>query len=317
MVLSSTLNKLQPNIFAIHTKWNHTEVKKVMPANTVFFTIVREPIALFEAFFAFSRAKKRTGLTLEQYIREVPVDEKRTGLFHYNTMAWDFGMPEEKLNNLTDIWDMVMQADEQFGLVMVVERMEESLVLMADYLCWELSDVLVLDLNSLRSKFKKPLQQELKNILQKKLAPDYLIYRHFLKKFDQQVEAYGRGRMAAAVSRLREMMALLMDLCSFVRKNASQLAGKYRPTSNKVEGFKTKGDMCSLYTLPELSFLSLLRQKQRKDIIIGKTNTKPTSKVPPKTTAWPSKSSELTSRGYNNSPESNQLTHLLSPSLGY
>ena len=49
----------------------------------------------------------------------------------------------------------VMQADEQFGLVMVVERMEESLVLLADYLCWELSDVLVLDLNSLRSKVRE------------------------------------------------------------------------------------------------------------------------------------------------------------------
>ncbi|XP_045109008.1 galactosylceramide sulfotransferase-like isoform X2 [Portunus trituberculatus] len=276
MMLSSTLNKLQPNIFAIHTKWNHIEVKKVMPTNTVFFTIVREPIALFEAFYAFSRAKKRTGLTLEQYIREVPTNQKRenkAGLFHYNTMAWDFGMPEEKLNNLSDVWNMVMQADEQFGLVMVVERMEESLVLLADYLCWELSDMLVLDLNSLRNKFKKPLRQELRNILQKKLAPDYLIYRYFLKKFDQQVEAYGRDRMAVAVSRLRDMMAVLMDLCSFIKKNAPQLAGKYRPSSNKVEGFKANGDMCSLYTLPELSFLSLLRQKQRKEITIHKTNT--------------------------------------------
>ncbi|MPC32773.1 Galactosylceramide sulfotransferase [Portunus trituberculatus] len=163
-----------------------------------------------------------------------------------------------------------MQADEQFGLVMVVERMEESLVLLADYLCWELSDMLVLDLNSLRNKFKKPLRQELRNILQKKLAPDYLIYRYFLKKFDQQVEAYGRDRMAVAVSRLRDMMAVLMDLCSFIKKNAPQLAGKYRPSSNKVEGFKANGDMCSLYTLPELSFLSLLRQKQRKEITIHK-----------------------------------------------
>ena len=52
---------------------------------------------------------------------------------------------------LTCGWQ-VMQADEQFGLVMVAERMEESLVLLAKYLCWNLSDVLVLRLNSLRSE---------------------------------------------------------------------------------------------------------------------------------------------------------------------
>ena len=42
----------------------------------------------------------------------------------------------------------VRERDEQFGLVLVAERMEESLVLLAKYLCWELSDVLVLKLNS-------------------------------------------------------------------------------------------------------------------------------------------------------------------------
>lgn len=44
----------------------------------------------------------------------------------------------------------VARAADQFGLVLVVERMEESLVLLAEYLCWELRDVLVLHLNAIR-----------------------------------------------------------------------------------------------------------------------------------------------------------------------
>ena len=48
----------------------------------------------------------------------------------------------------------VREADEQFGLVLVAERMEKSLVLMAKYLCWELNDVLVLKVNSRRDEVR-------------------------------------------------------------------------------------------------------------------------------------------------------------------
>ena len=38
--------------------------------------------------------------------------------------------------------------------MLVAERMDKSLVLLAEYLCWELSDVLVLKLNSLNDKVR-------------------------------------------------------------------------------------------------------------------------------------------------------------------
>ena len=71
-------------------------------------------------------------------------------------------------------------------------------------------------------------------MLRQKLAPDYLLYRHFSAKFDQQVEAFGRGRMAAEVARLRELMSLLENKCNFVRKRATELKGRQRPYSNNV-----------------------------------------------------------------------------------
>ena len=73
--------------------------------------------------------------------------------------------------------------------------------------------------------------------MQQKLAPDYLLYRHFLTKFDQQVEAFGRDRMAEEVTRLRELMALLENTCNFVRKGATELKGKQRPFSHKVGAY--------------------------------------------------------------------------------
>lgn len=42
----------------------------------------------------------------------------------------------------------VERADRQFGLVMLAERMEESLVLLSHFLCWDLNDVIVLKVNA-------------------------------------------------------------------------------------------------------------------------------------------------------------------------
>ncbi|KAG0723106.1 Galactosylceramide sulfotransferase [Chionoecetes opilio] len=117
MMLSSPLNKLTPNIFAIHTKWDHAETS--------------------------------TGLTIDQHVTQMAVNGTRiAGYLGYNQMTWDFGIPREDLNNLTAVHELVREADDHFGLVMVSDRMEESLVLLAQYLCWELSDVLVLSFNS-------------------------------------------------------------------------------------------------------------------------------------------------------------------------
>ncbi|XP_063878126.1 galactose-3-O-sulfotransferase 3-like [Scylla paramamosain] len=166
MVWSPPLDKVVPNIFAIHTRWDHTEEKKVMPEDSVFFTIVWEPTALFLSLFDFYN--KTVGVTLDQYVKQVPVDGMRIlGYLGYNQMSWDFGMSLQHTNNLSAVREMsllslkvstfklsgyplyeVNRVDEQFGLVLVADRMGESLVLLANYLCWELSDVLVLRVNT-------------------------------------------------------------------------------------------------------------------------------------------------------------------------
>ncbi|XP_050712621.1 galactose-3-O-sulfotransferase 4-like [Eriocheir sinensis] len=255
MVSLSPLNKVKPNIFAIHTRWDHDEVRpaaatlclswctccfnsgvrKVMPKDTVYFTIVRKPSALFQSLFSYAKLEKRTGLSLEEFVKRVSADAKRDrGVWGYNQMAWDLGMSEEQINNLTAAREMVARAEDQFGLVLVAERMEESLVLLVEYLCWELSDVLVLRLNSLRSELKQPLSAATRQLLQQKLAPDYLVYRHFAEKFERQVEEFGRTRMAEAVVRLRELTALLVDTCCFITKEATKIKGSLRPWSDQV-----------------------------------------------------------------------------------
>ncbi|XP_045120910.1 galactose-3-O-sulfotransferase 4-like isoform X2 [Portunus trituberculatus] len=272
MVRSSPFNKLTPNIFAVHSIWNYKEVKKTMPEDTLFFTIVREPTSLFQSLFDFTMREEVLGLTLDQYVRQVGFTQDRGfGYLGYNQMSWDFGMSLQDMGNLTAAHELVRRADAQFGLVLVAERMDESLVLLAKYLCWELRDVLVLQINSLRDKFKSSISEESRQALLQRLAPDYLLYNHFLERFDQQVEAFGRRRMAAEVARLRELMALLVTTCNFVRKEASDLTGRQKPWSPKVDGFVAArgGEECQPFTISNPIFLDLLKEKQRRELLNG------------------------------------------------
>ncbi|XP_045136153.1 galactose-3-O-sulfotransferase 3-like isoform X5 [Portunus trituberculatus] len=221
MVRSSPLN-IAPNIFAIHTKWDHMEVKKVMPEDTVFFTIVREPTDLFQSLFTYSKFQEITGLSLHEYVRRVPANSSRlNGIFGYNQMSWDFGMPLEDMNNRSAIHELL----------------------------------------------KPSISEETRQVLHQKLAPDYLLYNHFLERFNQQVKDFGLVRMAAAVARLQELMMELVSTCNFVRKDASELRGGQKPYSNKVDGFESGGGgSCDKYTLTEKSYINVLRKKQQRTI---------------------------------------------------
>ncbi|KAK4301247.1 hypothetical protein Pmani_026582 [Petrolisthes manimaculis] len=230
--------KLGVNIFAIHTKWNHDEVAKIMPNNTVYVTIIREPTSLFTSLFSYSLFQKRTGLTADEYILQTPVEGKRLlGWLGFNQMTWDLGMIKEDMNNLTKVARMVREASDRFDLVMVAERMEESLVLLAHLMCWPLSDVIVPKLNARSDKYHFNMSQEILKVLQEKQAPDHLVYDHFQRRFDSLVDAFGRERMAQEVSKLRNLTKDLMTKCKMNKKPSTELRGIYKPWSNQIEGY--------------------------------------------------------------------------------
>ena len=52
--------------------------------------------------------QKTTGLTIEEYVRQVTVDDKRVhGYLGYNQMIFDLGMSTQDMNNLTLVREMV------------------------------------------------------------------------------------------------------------------------------------------------------------------------------------------------------------------
>ena len=51
---------------------------------------------------------------------------------------YDMGMPAADLQNVDRIHEMVAKAEVDFNFVMITEKFEESIILLADLLCWPL-----------------------------------------------------------------------------------------------------------------------------------------------------------------------------------
>ena len=63
-----------------------------------------------------------------------------------NNQLWDLGLELSKMGEDQDVKDKIMSLDDELDQVLILEKMDESLVLMAQSLCWSLRQVHNLDL---------------------------------------------------------------------------------------------------------------------------------------------------------------------------
>ncbi len=67
--------------------------------------------------------------------------------YGFNQQLWDLGMNHSSFGNATALQSMIETIDRDFDLVMIAERMDESMVLLADLLCVPLTNVTSLKVN--------------------------------------------------------------------------------------------------------------------------------------------------------------------------
>ncbi|KAH7975452.1 hypothetical protein HPB52_001781 [Rhipicephalus sanguineus] len=155
------------DILAHHTRFNESEMRAVLKPNVVFITIVREPAALFESLYSYFNYEASTAseliasfhLKLEQIPNAVRNDSQRRilrgffpgphrGWLGFDQMSFDLGFDFTQAGNASAVDAFLEHVDAVFDLVMVVERLNESLVLLRDLLCWEMDDVVMFKINA-------------------------------------------------------------------------------------------------------------------------------------------------------------------------
>ena len=189
-------------------------------------------------------------------------DGNRIGL---NQMLWDFGL--DSFDDEKAIKRKIAEADEKFHLVMIVERFDESLVLMRHQLCWDLEDMISLKLNARKAQQSR-IDETTRDELKKLLAADYTLYNHFLEIFDRKVQQFGKQRMEEEVRQLSTANQEVSEKCKVSAADNRDVPSNARWWGPGLVGYKVNQDSedCGLMAMAEMSYVERLREIQNKQI---------------------------------------------------
>ena len=59
-------------------------------------------------------------------------------------MLFDLGMNRDNMEDVTKVKQKIQELDQQFELVMIMEKFDESVIILKDMLCWDIDDVIYL-----------------------------------------------------------------------------------------------------------------------------------------------------------------------------
>lgn len=147
MVPNPKLFKGNFNILTHHSRLNYNEMRLLMPNDTIYVTIIRNPVNLFESMFHYYDLNKTWNIDFNLFNNknnQIPkrISEKRfVGKIGINQMMFDNGFQMQYFNNTDKIKNYIHKLDSIYSLVMVAERMDESLILLKHLLCWDFDDI--------------------------------------------------------------------------------------------------------------------------------------------------------------------------------
>ncbi|KAK8774143.1 hypothetical protein V5799_011313 [Amblyomma americanum] len=271
LVANITAYNMSYNILTHHTRYNGREMHELMPADSVYVTILRRPDALFESLYSYCKLDtifKRNLTTfvrdqnLTGYLARHRVIERRIGL---NQMSFDLGF-NGPFTSQKAVDKFIGEIHSAFDLVMLAERLDESLVLLKHLLCWNTTDMVALKINSRYSAYKEKLSNETKQRILNLNSVDWQLYEHFAKVFDDRVKAFGEDRMAEEVEELRAAQKEYYDRCVMAEGSMEKMSPYYK--RKDVVAFKAKdhSSLCQSLTLTELEFHERVKKIQEAKI---------------------------------------------------
>merc|ERR1712223_1856904 len=198
------------DIFNLHTVWNQTEARDLLGPDAVYVTILRHPVDLFESLYAYTNFQSVLKLSLHEYIESLNVSEtlyqhRINEYMGLNQQLYDLGLPLIDLYKLDAIKERIKEIEKEFDLVLFSEMFDESMVLLANKLCWPLDYVKSFKLNARKDAYKVELSEKEKETLKSWQVGDLLLYNHFQQIFKQKVIDYGDDKMKEDVKTLQEL----------------------------------------------------------------------------------------------------------------
>ncbi len=138
------------NILTHHSRFNYQSMSSLMPKDTVFVTMLRDPLYQFESTFDYFHLNKFWNITFDLFgdesfkIPENVYFRRWIEIIGINQMMFDLGMNVSDFNKPLVVGKYIKELDSQLDLVLIMERFEESLILLKHLLCWNTDDLVAL-----------------------------------------------------------------------------------------------------------------------------------------------------------------------------
>ena len=280
---TADLRGKRPNILCNHARWNKHTMKEFMPQDTVFITILRNPVSQFESTFSYMEFAQLLGIkSTKNPLATFFEDPNRTmgkisdlsasgSVVPYlnllrNGQSFDLGMKSAQFFIDEETNNAISELDSSFDLVLMLEYFDESLVLLARELCWDIRDVVYFKLNQRKSSdLKTNLSDELVQEIRQWNRADVLLYNHFNQTFWNKVEKLGSA-FWTDVDRLKYYNKVLEEACL---RPGEHYAKAYAKQSKEIRGYSLKKNLepqlkllCGKMITNEIDYVEYLRKIQ-------------------------------------------------------
>ena len=175
----------QYNIICEHTVYNETELKQWMPTDTFYLANIRHPLTHVKSVINYNKLYTKLNISSsDHFLAELLSDPRRHDKVNTtrNISARFFGL-NRRVSDKASGDALIQHIDRKFGMVLIMERIDESLVLLKRRLCWSRKDILYLPLRVVEYKGKaKETEQDQEELIAKHRKwsnIDYDMYDHF------------------------------------------------------------------------------------------------------------------------------------------
>ncbi|XP_064181822.1 galactose-3-O-sulfotransferase 3 [Anguilla rostrata] len=209
-------------VVASHMRLNASELRRVVPADAVYVTILREPAAMFESLFSYYNQhclsfRRVPNGSLEAFLDDpwrYYRPEEKDSMYARNTLTFDLGGEKDRPPaDAAYVAALVGEVERVFSLVMIAEHFDESLVLLRHLLSWDLEDVLYVKLNMRSPGSRRSLGAGLPARIRAWNALDAQLYDHFNASLWRRLAGLGAACVGREVRLLRRARDRLVRGC--------------------------------------------------------------------------------------------------------
>ncbi|XP_076821278.1 galactosylceramide sulfotransferase-like [Clavelina lepadiformis] len=260
------------DVLCHHMRYDHVTVRKVLPLNAVSVTILRDPTANFESGFSFFRDwpypqwfdNASAPDSLRRFLDHPDSFYNKSTPWHFrakNYMSFDLGFDNER-DDLQYAESLIGEVEARFNLVMITERMEESLILLKDLLCMDSFDeILHIRLKVRQNSARREVSSRMRDQMMTWNLLDTNLYNHFNKTLDSKIASYGKERMGAELRKFREMLDKIEEKCVLYYDELH-----LKPWISRIKLKRNSGDFCDKLSWGEVKFGDFIRNFQRHHI---------------------------------------------------